>query len=106
VPEKPNEGSSQQGLAKARRVQAMHRGLPGSTPQRGLGKAIRLLRDESKMTQKGLAEKSGISTSWISMIERGEVDPTWATVQRIATVLGVSLETIAKIAEDIEESNG
>ncbi len=39
------------------------------------------------------------------MIERGEVDPTWATVQRIATVLGVSLETIAKIAEDIEESN-
>jgi transcriptional regulator with XRE-family HTH domain len=58
------------------------------------------------VTQKNLAEKSGISASWISMMERGEVDPTWATVQRIATILGVPMETLAKIAEDIEESNG
>lgn len=100
----PHEGSSQQGLAKASRVQAMSRGSLGSTPQRGLGKAIRFLREESKMTQKRLAEESGVSTSWISMIERGEVDPTWNTVARISKGLGFPMESMAEMAERFEET--
>lgn len=104
--EKPQGGSSQQGLAKATRVQAMPRGPRGSTPQRGLGKAIRFLREESKMSQKGLAEKSGVSTSWISRIERGEVDPTWSTIARISEALGIPIESVAKAAERFEEAVG
>lgn len=61
----------------------MARGPQGLIPQRGLGKAIRFLREEAKMTGATLAEKSGVSTSWISRIEHGDVDPTWATIARI-----------------------
>jgi transcriptional regulator with XRE-family HTH domain len=73
-------------------------------PQRGLGKAIRFLREESGMTQKRLAEKSGVSASWISRIEQGEVDPTWNTIARISEGLAVSMESLAEAAERFEES--
>lgn len=82
----------------------MTRGLPGSTPQRGLGKAIRFFRKESKMTQKSLAEKSGVSASWISMIERGEVDPTWNTIARISEGLRIPMESVAETADRFEEA--
>lgn len=82
----------------------MARGPQGLTPQRGLGKAIRCLREEAKMSQAALAEKSGVSASWISRIEHGEVDPTWATVEQISAGLGVSMESLAELAEASEES--
>jgi transcriptional regulator with XRE-family HTH domain len=83
----------------------MARGPQGLTPQSGLGKAIRFLRDEAKMTQKTLAAKSGVSAPWISRIEHGEVDPTWATIAQISAVLGVSMESLAELAEDFETSD-
>jgi len=101
--EEPREGTPQQGLAKASRIQAMPRGPRTSTPQRGLGKAIRFLREESGMTQKGLAERSGVSASWISRIEHGEVDPTWNTIARISEGLGIPMESVAKAEESFEE---
>jgi transcriptional regulator with XRE-family HTH domain len=84
----------------------MARGPQGLTPQRGLGKAIRHLRDEAEMTQVALAERSGLSASWISKIEHGEVDPTWATMERISKALRVSMEYLAELAEDFEETKG
>lgn len=83
----------------------MPRGPRSSSPQRGLGRAIRSFRTDLKMTQTGLAEKSGVSASWISLIERGEVDPTWNTVARIAGGLGVPLESVADAAERIEKAS-
>lgn len=99
MPGGPDKESSQRGLAGASRVQAIPRGPQALTPQRGLGKAIRSLREEAKMTQATLAEKSGISASWISRVEHGQVDPTWATIVQISSVFGVSMETMAKLAE-------
>lgn len=84
----------------------MVRGPEALIPQCGLGKAIRFLREEAKMTAATLAEKSGVSTSWISRIEHGEVDPTWATIAQISKGLGVSMESLAELAEDFEESGG
>jgi len=102
--EKPHEGTPQQGLAEASRIQAMPRGSRTSKPQRGLGKAIRFLRKESGMTQKRLAEKSGVSDSWISRIEHGEVDPTWNTIARISEGLGIPMEFVAETAGRFEEN--
>jgi len=81
----------------------MPRGPQALTPQRGLGKAIQSLREGSKLNQATLAEKSGVPASCISSIERGEVDPTWATIAQISTGLGVSMESLAKLAEDFED---
>jgi predicted transcriptional regulator len=55
------------------------------------------------LTQKALAESSGVSASWISRIEGGQVDPTWGTVGRISGALGVSMETLAELGEDFEK---
>jgi transcriptional regulator with XRE-family HTH domain len=80
----------------------MARGPNGLGPQRGLGKATRSLRAEAQLTQKALAEKSGISASWLSRIEDGQVDPTWGAMRLIASGLGVSLKSLSELAEDFE----
>lgn len=82
----------------------MTRGSHGVAPQRGLGKAVRVLREEAKMSGATLAEAADVSASWISQIEHGDVDPTWATIARIAKGLGVSMEHLAELAEDFEET--
>lgn len=81
----------------------MTRGPQGLPPQRGLGKAIRHLRETAGLTQKALAERSEISASWISRIEDGQVDPTWAAVRKLAAALDVSVEAVAELAEGFEE---
>jgi transcriptional regulator with XRE-family HTH domain len=39
-----------------------------------------------------------------SLIERGEANPTWGTVQGIAAALGVSMGELAKLADKITAS--
>lgn len=56
------------------------------------------------MTQRSLAEKSAVSVSWVSMIERGEADPTWNTIARISKGLGVPLQIVAEAAERLAET--
>lgn len=81
------------------------RGPKTLRPQRGLGKAIRYLREEKKTTGATVAERSDVSPSWLSRIEDGQVDPTWATIARIAKGLGVSMKHLAERAEDFEETD-
>jgi len=38
----------------------------------------------------------------LSLIERGEGNPTWATVSGIAAALGVSVAQLAKAAEETD----
>jgi transcriptional regulator with XRE-family HTH domain len=47
------------------------------------------------MTQEGLAHSSGVNVSFISMIERGQSNPTWLTLVKLAAELGVTVEQIA-----------
>lgn len=48
---------------------------------------IRELRISKKITQRQLAEKTGISQQHISKIENGEITPTYATLEKIAKAL-------------------
>lgn len=50
------------------------------------------------MTQEALAHEAEITVGHLSMIERGLANPTWGTVGRIATALGVSVVDVAKLA--------
>lgn len=84
----------------------MARGPQALPPQRGLGKAIRILREEMKMSGGTLAERSGVSSSWLSRIEDGQVDPSWGTIRRIASKgLGVPLECVAEVADRFEDAS-
>lgn len=67
--------------------------------QAALGKAIRQLRQKQGKSQATLANEAGITPNMVSLIERGEANPSWASVQRIAKALGVSMVEIAATAE-------
>ena len=60
-------------------------------PEREYIKAIIAARIEQKLTQKELAERTGIRQSNISRIENGNCSPTIATLQQIADGMGKKL---------------
>jgi transcriptional regulator with XRE-family HTH domain len=64
-----------------------------------LGRAIRELRQKRNVTQEALAPDAGITPKTLSLVERGEANPTWGTVQGIADALGVSMGDLAKLAD-------
>lgn len=75
-------------------------------PQKGLGKAVRRLREEAELTPEALAERAGLSVMQLATIEAGEDDPLWGDMRRVADGLGVSLEQLAELAEEFEEEEG
>ena len=60
---------------------------------------IRKLRISRNITQKQLAKLTGLSQQHISKIEKGLVDPNYATLEKIANALGY------KIAWEKEDNN-
>jgi transcriptional regulator with XRE-family HTH domain len=70
--------------------------------QQALGDAIRRLRKGQGDSQASLAEEAGITPNMLSLIERGEGNPSWATVEGIAKALGVSVADLAKLSEKHE----
>lgn len=56
-----------------------------------LGIKVRELRKERNLSQRDLACQSGLSPNAISLIERDEISPSVATLQRLATALNVKM---------------
>ena len=59
-----------------------------------IGVRIRRLRAERAMTIEALAERSGVSRSMISLIERGETSATAVTLEKLAGGLDTSLAAL------------
>ena len=70
--------------------------------QLALGEAIRALRNKRGDNQEKLAHAAGITPNMLSLIERGEGNPSWVTVRGIAAALGVPVSMLAKAAERLE----
>ncbi len=56
-----------------------------------LGKKVRELRKERNLSQRDLACQAGLSPNAISLIERDEISPSVATLQRLAIALKVKM---------------
>lgn len=56
-----------------------------------LGVKVRELRKERNLSQRDLAGQAGISPNAISLIERDEISPSVATMQRLAAALKVKM---------------
>lgn len=56
-----------------------------------LGKRIKQIRTIRRLSQEGLAEKAGISTQYISNIERGKENPTLDLLFALGDALKVRL---------------
>ncbi len=68
-----------------------------------LGARVRGLRKERELSQRELAELASLSPNAISLIERDEISPSVATLQRLAAALDVKMsyffetETVARV---------
>ena len=54
-----------------------------------LSKKLKKLRDEHGLTQAHAAERAGIYFNHYARIERGEIMPTYETLQKLAKAYGV-----------------
>lgn len=67
--------------------------------QSGFGAKLRELREAAGLTQESLAARAGMHRFGIAKLERGEREPSWATVRSLTRALGVNC-----LAFDIDES--
>lgn len=65
-------------------------------PLNKYGKIIRNLRIEKGLSQEKLAEMAKVDPKTVIQIEGGKRNPTLRTLQKLATALRVSLDTLLK----------
>lgn len=66
------------------------------------GRALRFLRSAAGLTQDELSERSGVHTTEISRLEKGEGNPTLKTVKRLAKGLGCPCSHLFALEEVFE----
>ena len=64
------------------------------------GKRLRRIRRSKDLTQEQLADMVGVSTEFISNIERGINAPSFDTLERIAAILNVPVNLLFDFTED------
>lgn len=64
---------------------------PGLVTELGLGARIRSLRQARRLTLRDVAERAGVTESFLSQVERDVTSPSIATVHRIARALDLSI---------------
>jgi len=56
-----------------------------------IGQKIKTLREQQSLSQRTLAEQSGISASSLSQLEAGQSSPSVATLEKLADGLGIAV---------------
>ncbi len=82
----------------------------GGSPRRGvvaaeehlaeIGGRIRSLRAEQGLTLQAVADRTGLSSSMVSMVERGRTSPSIGTLVAIASALGVHMAELFELDVD------
>lgn len=65
-----------------------------------IGKALRLARTAKSMTQKELAQRVGCTANYLSIVERGDGNPSLGLVEKLARELGMATVEILALAAD------
>ncbi len=65
-----------------------------------IGERIRALRQQQRMSLNILSQQSGVSLSMISLVERGEKQPTLVVAAKIAQALGTTLSELLRDATE------
>jgi transcriptional regulator with XRE-family HTH domain len=58
--------------------------------------------DSARPTQEAVARDAGITATTLSPIERGQANPTWDTIKKIAAALGASMGELGKLADKLD----
>lgn len=70
------------------------------------GKAVRLARTARGLSQKGLAARSGLNTSYVSLIETGKRVPGPRAIGKLSKALGVPGYLLALLGADAKDLVG
>ncbi len=68
-------------------------------PDQPLARTLRFLRGATGYTQQRVAKKAGVSVGAYSRIERGQSDPTWGTVLRVARALRAEVRIVKRSSD-------
>jgi transcriptional regulator with XRE-family HTH domain len=71
-----------------------------------IGKALRLCRTAKELSLETIAERAGISPSYLSRVENDKREPTLALVSKLAEALEVPLPLIVFLGSDEKELSG
>ena len=69
-----------------------------------LGERLRLIRKQQKLTLKDLKERSDLSVPYLSDIERGVVNPSIETLQKVAKAYAMTVQDLITGVDDMGES--
>lgn len=69
--------------------------------QKGLGFAIRRLRRDKGWSQATLGSHAELSAESVGNLERGEQEPTWGNLRRLAEGLVISLGDLNRLAIEL-----
>ena len=67
-----------------------------TTPSIKLGKNIKRIREQKKMSQGDICRALGFDRAQMSNIEAGKGNPTLSTIEKIAQALGVASDELLK----------
>lgn len=70
-----------------------------SSSHAALGRAIRELRTDLSVSQEELAHRSGMHRTYLGGIERGERNPSYTNILRIASALDLTGSALLAAAE-------
>ena len=65
----------------------------GQLPKR-FGAVIRKRREAQRVSQEALAHQAGLHRTYISLLERGERNPSLVVIQSLAKALGTSMASL------------
>lgn len=83
-------------------------GLVSASPafQSALGSAVKARREELGLTQEALALRADLHQRWISNVENGKRNPSYASLRRLAAGLELSASQLLARAEGFEGAGG
>jgi transcriptional regulator with XRE-family HTH domain len=73
---------------------------PRSPAHAALGRALRELREHQRLSQETLAFRSGLHRNYVGGIERGERNPSYTNILKLAEVVGVQASRLLELAEE------
>lgn len=70
-----------------------------------IGLAMKKCRDAKNLTLQEMAEKSGLTKSYLSRIENSQRDPTISALEKISLALDIPLNLLILLSEDEDEDD-
>lgn len=67
---------------------------------KAMGEVITMLREERGMSPEEVAQRAEMTVQNLEEIERGEVEPTWGELRRLAAALSVLLSALLRMVEE------